>query len=89
MDHSFEEWIPLAEAATRVDALERDGVEILGIELARITREERVLLPAFADFTTDTGTHEVDGTCWTWTRDLLHDEVPAEATHVSFTTSAD
>lgn len=88
MDHQFEEWIPLTEATATVDRLERDRVEIHGIELARITPEERVLLPAFADFATSNGA-EVDGTCWTWTRALLRDEVPPEATHVSFTTSPD
>ena len=87
MDHELEEWIPLAEALATVDALERDRVEILGIELAQISSEERVLLPAFADFSLG-GWTESGGSCWTWTRELLRDEVPTNATHVSFTTSA-
>lgn len=88
MDHHSEDWIPLGEVAATVDALERDRVEILGIELARVTTDEHVLLPAIADFTVSSG-DQVHGTCWVRARKLLRYEIPAEATHGSFTIPAE
>lgn len=80
MDHVPEEWIPVADAAVHVDRLEADRIPILGIELAQVTRGERVLLPAFADFS-GCG----DDESWDFARELLRDHLPPDATHVSLT----
>lgn len=69
----------MTEALARVDAYEREGRAILGIELARITPEKKVLLPAFADFS-----HCGPDESWSFARRLLTAEVPPEATHLAF-----
>jgi len=75
-----EEWVPVADALARIESYERERKPIDGMELARITAEERVLLPAFADFS---GTNGVGS--WAFARRLLAGDLPEEATHVSFT----
>jgi hypothetical protein len=81
MTELAEEWIPVPDALARVDRLQQEGVPVLGLELARITPEERVLLAAFADFT---GTSDAES--WPFARRLLRNDVPPEATHVTFVT---
>jgi hypothetical protein len=81
IDYVSEEWIPVADAAAHVDRLEADRIPILGIELARITPDERVLLPAFADFS-GCGDDET----WDFARELLREHLPPDATDVNFTT---
>ena len=76
-----DEWIPVLDAPARVDLYERDGVRIVGMELAKSTPTEKVLLPAFAVFSS-CGEAE----SWTFARDLLREHLPAAATHVTFTT---
>jgi hypothetical protein len=78
-----EAWFPVADALTQIDRFERDHITILGLELARITPDERVLLPAFADFS---GCGEAES--WAFARELVR-EIPPDATHVTFVTSAD
>ncbi len=75
-----EEWVPVTDALARIDSYERARQPIDGMELARITARERVLLPAFAEFS---GTSDTES--WAFARRLLTDELPKEATHVSFT----
>jgi hypothetical protein len=77
--HLAEEWVPVEEALDRVEIYEREGRAIVGLEAARITKDERVLLPALADFS---GCNA--GQSWAFARLLLADDLPAEATHVSF-----
>lgn len=79
-----EEWLPVANALSEIERYERAGIRILGLELARITADERVLLPAFADFS---GCGEA-AESWAFARELLH-EIPTEATHVTFVTPTD
>ena len=75
-----EEWIPLAEALAFVDLFEKERRTILGIDLARITPDGKVLLPAFADFSGATAEES-----WADARRLLADELPEDATHATFT----
>jgi hypothetical protein len=77
--HLAEEWVPVHEALDRVDGYEREGRAIIGLEAARITNNERVLLPALADFA---GCSAAES--WAFARRLLANDLPAEATHVSF-----
>ena len=81
MSERAEEWIPVTDALARVDCLEQEGVPVLGLELARITPDERLLLAAFADFSSTSG-----GESWPFARRLLREHVPPEATHVTFVT---
>jgi len=77
--HLAEEWVPVEEALDRVETYEREGRAIVGLEAARITKDERVLLPALADFS---GCNA--GESWAFAQRLLAHDLPAEATHVSF-----
>jgi hypothetical protein len=74
-----EEWVPVKEAFRRVEAYERDGRTIDGLEAARITDDERVLFPALADFTGCDGPES-----WAFARRLLSENLPNDATHVCF-----
>jgi hypothetical protein len=74
-----EEWVPLAEAIERIARYEREGRPITGLEAARITPDEKVLLPALADFSTCRSDEET----WAFARTVLNDLMPPEATHVS------
>jgi hypothetical protein len=67
-----EEWVRVDEALRHVDAYEREGRAIDGLEAARITDNEK--LPALADFKGCTAPES-----WAFAERL-----PAEATHVSF-----
>jgi hypothetical protein len=75
-----EEWIPVAEALAVVDLFEAERRTILGIDLARITSAEKLLLPACADFSRCTTAEE----SWAFARRLLADELPTDATHATF-----
>lgn len=79
MNERAEEWVPLPEALQRLEVYERGGRAILGLEAARITNDERVLLPAFADFEDCSADQS-----WDFARRLLAEGLPAGATHVSF-----
>lgn len=76
-DHAHE-WIRVDNALAQVDAYEREGRTILGIELARMTPDEKVLLPAFADFS-PLNAEET----WSFARELLSARVPPDVTHVT------
>jgi hypothetical protein len=77
--HLAEEWVPVEEALNRVAVYEHEGRAIVGLEAARITKDERVLLPALADFS---GCNASES--WAFARRLLAHDLTAEATHVSF-----
>lgn len=79
MNERAEEWVPVAEALRRVEGYEREGRAIVGLEAARITDDERILLPALADFSGLAADES-----WAFARRLLADDLPADATHVSF-----
>jgi hypothetical protein len=74
-----EEWVPVEEALSRVEIYEHEGRAIIGLEAARITKDERVLLPALADFSRCNASES-----WAFARRLLAHDLPAEATHLSF-----
>jgi len=74
-----EQWVPIGEAFAKVDAYEREGRPILGIEIARITPDEKILLPAFADFASVAPEES-----WDFARELLTARVPSAATHATF-----
>jgi hypothetical protein len=77
--HLAEEWVPVEEALNRVADYEREGRAIVGLEAARITRDQPILLPALADFS---GCNASES--WAFARRLLAHDLPAETTHVSF-----
>jgi hypothetical protein len=79
MNERAEEWVPVAEALRRVEVYEREGRAIVGLEAARITDDERILLPALADFSGCAADES-----WAFARGLLANDLPADATHVSF-----
>ena len=62
-----------------MEAYEREGLAILGLEAARITGDEKVLLPAIADFSGSTADES-----WAFARQVLAKDLPTDATHVSF-----
>jgi len=74
-----EEWVPVAEALRCVEVYEREARAIVGLDVARITDDERILLPALADFSRCSADES-----WAFARRLLTDNLPAGATHVSF-----
>ena len=74
-----EEWVPLGEAVDRIARYEREGRPIIGLEAARITADEKVLLPAVADFSTC----RTDEETWAFARTLINELILTEATHVS------
>ena len=74
-----EEWVPLGDALERIAQYERERRPIVGIEAARITPDEKVLLDALADFSTCTTDEET----WTFARRLVNEWMPPEATHVT------
>jgi hypothetical protein len=71
--------VPVSEALRRVETYEREGLAILGLEAARITGDEKVLLPAIADFSGSSADES-----WAFARQVLADDLPTDATHVSF-----
>lgn len=79
MNERPEEGVPVAEALRRVEVYEHEGRAIVGLEAARITDDERILLPALADFSGCAADES-----WAFGRCLLADDLPADATHVSF-----